>query len=563
MPENLYLKIFKILTKKIFVIAFLFAIIMLVFFVQNNSYPAVIKAQVHFAPNNISTWIQNTGTFNQDIRTTNTPGFQWPSSSGKFALFTSGLSIGAFVNGELRLGNASYNGEYAPGYVLDSAGTPLFKTNTNFKLYSVRYNDTRYNNPDVLNWKYMIRYGAPYVDINGNKIYDDGIDKPGIPDASQTIFLCYTDADASNHSSSEGFSGGTLPLFAEVHLTAWGYDHQAVEDVQFFKFDVINKSNFSWEKTYFSFVTDPDLGNATDDYIGCDTNLQMNYCYNAINQDQVYGQNPPAVGQVLLRGAINKNNLIVDSLNMTSSLKLFKNFPWCETLPNAYPISAYRYFRGTKNEGTPYLNPTLLPHPVTKFCLTGNPEDSTGWIEKKGWIHNCGGELTGPIELNPPGDRRYIFSTGSDLLNVNPLDTQKIVMAQMIARGSSNVNSVTKLKTLAEFTRRIYFEAIEGRETYYTEPPVPLPDSYRLFQNFPNPFNPVTTIKYEMKKLWNVKIQVYDTKGELISTLVNEEKPQGSYEIKFDASGLPSGIYFVKMVSGGGFEDSKKMVVIK
>ena len=63
--------------------------------------------------------------------------------------------------------------------------------------------------------------------------------------------------------------------------------------------------------------------------------------------------------------------------------------------------------------------------------------------------------------------------------------------------------------------------------------------------------------------LWKVKIQIYDTRGELIKTLVNEEKPQGVYELKFDASNIPSGVYFVKMVSGGGFEDSKKMVVIK
>src|SRR6187402_899048 len=122
MSENLYLKIFKIMIKKIFIIIFLFAVILLVFLTQDISYPAVIKTQVQFRANNISTWIQNTGTFNQDIRTTNTPGFEWPSGSRKFALFTSGLSIGAIVNERLRMGNASYNGEYAPGYVFDSSG---------------------------------------------------------------------------------------------------------------------------------------------------------------------------------------------------------------------------------------------------------------------------------------------------------------------------------------------------------------------------------------------------------------------------------------------------------
>jgi len=66
-----------------------------------------------------------------------------------------------------------------------------------------------------------------------------------------------------------------------------------------------------------------------------------------------------------------------------------------------------------------------------------------------------------------------------------------------------------------------------------------------------------------MKKLWKVKIEVYDIRGEIVATLVNEEKPHGVYEVQFNGSNLPSGIYFVKMMSGGGFEDSKKIVLLK
>lgn len=73
-----------------------------------------IPEQVSLDYNNISTWIQNTGTFNQDIRTNNTPGFMWPKGSNKFTIFTTGLTIGGYVNGKLRLAAASYTGGVPP-----------------------------------------------------------------------------------------------------------------------------------------------------------------------------------------------------------------------------------------------------------------------------------------------------------------------------------------------------------------------------------------------------------------------------------------------------------------
>ncbi|MBS1492916.1 MAG: T9SS type A sorting domain-containing protein [Bacteroidetes bacterium] len=565
MKRNSYNKVFKSVSK--ITMQFLF----MIFLVQNLSIAAVIKQQVRFAPNNISTWIWNTGVFNQDLRTTNTPGFEWPKGSGIFALFTSGLSIEANVNGRLRMGNASYSGEYAPGYVGDSNGLPVFKTDSRFKIYSVRIGDTQTNNPDVILWRDMIPYGAPYNDMNNNRIYDIGIDKPGVPDADQTIFVCLTDADASNHTTSEGFSGGTKPLNAEVHLTAWGYSEAPLQDFHFLRYTVINKNDSAWNGAYFGFYSDPDLGYAKDDYVGCDTALQMIYCYNADSIDGYgniygvpgqYGINPPAVGQTLLRGAINKHTTPFDSLKMTTGTRISKSYYPCDQDPSSDPHQAYNYFRGFKADGTPWLNPLNTPYQVTKFTFTGNPEDSTGWTENKGHILNCGGSLTGNVEVSPPGDKRMLMSSGAENLLVQPGDTQKIVISQLIARGSSNVNSVTKLKELSSTVRQIYY-AIETETEPVYEPPAEVPLNYLLHQNYPNPFNPVTTIKYEVKMLWKVKIQVYDTRGELIRTLVNEEKPQGVYEVKFDASNLPSGIYFIKMTSAQGFEASKKMVLLK
>jgi hypothetical protein len=86
--------------------------------------------------------------------------------------------------------------------------------------------------------------------------------------------------------------------------------------------------------------------------------------------------------------------------------------------------------------------------------------------------------------------------------------------------------------------------------------------TYSLSNNYPNPFNPSTTIKYQIPKSGLVTLKVYNVLGKEITTLVNEEKSVGSYEITFDASGLSSGIYFYKL-SADNFQQTKKMILLK
>ena len=88
------------------------------------------------------------------------------------------------------------------------------------------------------------------------------------------------------------------------------------------------------------------------------------------------------------------------------------------------------------------------------------------------------------------------------------------------------------------------------------------PTEYILYQNFPNPFNPTTTIKYQIPEMSFVSLKVYDVLGNEIVTLINEEKPIGSYEVEFDGRGLSSGIYFYKL-QAGSFVETKKMILLK
>ena len=88
------------------------------------------------------------------------------------------------------------------------------------------------------------------------------------------------------------------------------------------------------------------------------------------------------------------------------------------------------------------------------------------------------------------------------------------------------------------------------------------PSAFALSQNYPNPFNPTTTIGYDVPKRSLVTVVVYDILGRLVETLVDEEKQPGHYEATFNASGLPSGVYFYRL-QAGSFIESRKLVLLK
>jgi photosystem II stability/assembly factor-like uncharacterized protein len=89
-----------------------------------------------------------------------------------------------------------------------------------------------------------------------------------------------------------------------------------------------------------------------------------------------------------------------------------------------------------------------------------------------------------------------------------------------------------------------------------------VPNEFLLSQNFPNPFNPNTTIKYSIPNASKVTIKIFDVLGKEIETLVDEEKPIGTYELKWNATKLSSGVYFYQL-KAGDFIQTKKMILLK
>ena len=85
---------------------------------------------------------------------------------------------------------------------------------------------------------------------------------------------------------------------------------------------------------------------------------------------------------------------------------------------------------------------------------------------------------------------------------------------------------------------------------------------YKLGQNYPNPFNPSTKINFSLPERLFISLKIFNSLGEEIETLLNEEFEKGSYEYEWNAANLPSGIYFYKLQTDS-FTETKKMIFLK
>jgi len=503
------------------------------------------------------------GTFNRNLTTT--AGFEWPLNSGKYLVFTSGFSIIAKCNNEIRQAASFYTGHFYPGYI--NNGITITTPEIN-KVYKVTKSSNCYNSVDWANWGAIVPFGAPYIDVNNNSIFEPCIDTPGVKNAVQTLFMTITDGYSWKHVPI-GFGGTTAPLMADLGITIYCYDDTLLSDMQFIKYKVTNKSNYSWDSVYFSFIIDPDLGEAVDDYIGCDSVRNLSYSYNSDNEDPIYGINPPAYGIRLIKYPVNKSVMPFDTVKMSSFIpyESYGTTVLCEQSAQT-SIQAFYYARGFKNDLSPFMNPTYNPPVPVKFNYGGEPDGNTGWTERKGRVQNCGGTIGNIIDSNAPGDRRFLMNIGKDNFSIPAGGEATFVLAQMVARGTSNTNSVTKLKLLSDYAFN-YYNTV-GIKVISSE----VPEDFILEQNYPNPFNSVSNIKFQIPLCHScegrgyplghqrVIIKVFDLLGREVRTLVNEELNPGTYSIRFDASGLSSGVYFYRM-KAGDFVDTKKMVLVR
>ena len=136
--------------------------------------------------------------------------------------------------------------------------------------------------------------------------------------------------------------------------------------------------------------------------------------------------------------------------------------------------------------------------------------------------------------------------------------------------GNDNENGIGANHTVELFANAYFVETLDtfgimGAKDVVTDVQditQTIPTDYSIEQNFPNPFNPSTKINFSIPNEGIVTLNVYNSLGQQVATLVNESKPAGTYQVDFDGANISSGIYFYKITSGN-FTQTKKMILMK
>lgn len=421
--------------------------------------------------NNISTVIYSNGIADHEMNGNSS--FIYPKGKNKTAIFMSGFLWGAIVNGQVRTGGSAYRSGLLPGRILED-GTRQDLSDPANRIYRVRrdfatsdltneISDEKKSFAEIFNryqkdWnEWPAVYGAPYEDLDGNGKYDPVIDIPGVRGADQTVWFVANDLDSAQCD----YLFGSPSVGVEAQYTIWAYDSaEPLGNTIFKKLKLINKSGDRLEDMYFGLWADPDLGDAGDDLVGCDTTAQVVYVYNSKSTDNTYTPlNPPSVGFALLRGPLvdgnpgdsgffeNKKIFGKKNLGMTAFSYIIKSF---EPSYQNYELGAlkiYGMLRGLDYFGNLYEVPQSLGGGYTKFPLSGDPAANTGYTAFTPGVS--------PYFL--PGDKRMMLCTGP--FNLAQGDTQEVIMAQVAAGAEESVNylnAVTLMKGFAQGVRSIF-----------------------------------------------------------------------------------------------------------
>lgn len=402
----------------------------------------------YIAINQIFMWISNNGDGSHSP-TTDGQGFFWPGGANatKGAIFEDGLLWGGKIGREIRVGGSTYRHGLQAGKILED-GTADNPDLDKYRVYKIR-KDWQTLPPGPTRDQYEKDYnewpiedGAPYVDVDGDGQPTPGVDVPKFV-GDEVLWYVSNDLDAARTTQLYG----TLPFGMEVQATVFGFNRTgALGDMVFEKFKMINKGQNTIKDMIVGYWSDTDLGDANDDFTGCDTTLSLGYTYNGTNNDAIYGTPPPAVGYDFFQGPIVEGSA-TDSAKFLGGWRYgYRNLPMTAFafyingssvyadpdlgIPDG-SVQFYNYMQGLVWDGQPFIDPnTGLP---VKFVLAGDPVAGTGWYEGKGWPG-------GPAA----DDRRHFMASGP--FDMAPGDTQEVVVGLVIAVGSNNIESVAALK---------------------------------------------------------------------------------------------------------------------
>ncbi len=484
---------------------------------------------------------------------------QWKDSNSEMwqLIWTYGFAVSSIQNGDTLVSGGYFGGSnHLPGAILPN-GRPDDPSKEIYKIWHLNKKWASPFIPEIDSFKRLFKYnydhwpveiGAPWEDLDNDGNYMPSIDRPYLyPDE---ILYFVTNGLDTNYSY---YTRKCRPSGLEFRTTVYDFERSNfLRDVVFYEVTVINKSGKRLNKAEFSFYADISISNHLANYAGCDTTLSLGFGYNKIESSPFNRGVIPAVGVVVLKGALpGEKNMNSYSVWEEDSYLI----PPPDPNSSLFSFNSYNLQSGKYANGNPYIDP--LTGKVTKYMNYGDPESGTGWLDGK----------------YDSGERSISLNSGP--VDLFPGDTAKVVYAIVAAQGSDHLNSVTKLKEKVKLVSKFYKDSLASKTNVHSG--YIFPKEYRLKQNYPNPFNSSTTIEFILpaqnanndSDFYIINLEIYDILGRRVAKLFDGIESAGRYKIQFNAENLSSGVYIYRLktqnfrIKSQTFEETKKMILLK
>lgn len=490
--------------------------------------------------NNVNAAISNNGVFFRNYASS-THGYKITNAIGDGTIYNGSIWCGAEdINGIFHVSKGSFSGgeeiAWGSGPIADPMyyGTPAYQNAYGTSIWKVtrqevenhlqQYQQQGYVTPQsILDWPGngetsmgVAAHLAPFVDLNNDGIYNpaDG-DYPDFP-GREVVYTIVNDKSYLSEPDAMGL---------ELHLMFYQfYNGTYLDESTFLNVRAFNRSTSDYFNFKIGFYLDMDIGNFSDDFIGCDSTRNMFYTYNADQFDEDnggvigYGTHPPCQA--------------VMSLNqpLTSSI-LYGNYPL-----NFSDTTAWNYLNGLDYSGNDYINP--VTNNPTKFMYSGNPYTQSGWYMGMDTAVNVSADLRGFVGISP-GDLPVGTSTCSDFVFIYNDADGNLENVQNVLYTADALQNLYDSQT--NFPCAVFTAGLEEKVSKFD------------FKLYPNPSSGLVNLEFtELKN--DGEFIIRDMSGrEVLSGILSE----GNNKIHLDEK---PGVYMIT-VSSGTFITTKKLII--
>jgi len=450
------------------------------------------------------------------------PHFEIPAGSRKSTVFTGRLWIGGkSETNQLHLAGERYGqvgNDFWPGPVssqVEMSQAEMEKWHTVWKIsleeidyHRTHWYESSYVMPySIAHWPAhgdtllgQTRYIAPYVDSNGNGVYEPLSGDYPVIRGDKAVFFVLNDMQDEH-----GETGG-LPLGVEIHGLAYAFEapnDSALKHAIFVNYQIINRSENDYDSLYLANFVDLDLGAVFDDFVGCDTTTNSYFVYNGSDVDgngepYAYGTHPPSQAVTLLNKPMTNFiyfNNSSGSLGDPQQAPQYYNYlqaKWKDGQPLVYGGNGYPGGPGSGTERAYHMFPD-------------DPNLTEGWNEI--------------IADNAPGDRRGLASSyiGSFLSGESICYDLAFVFGRDYE--GNNLTSVTKMKAHIEQVREFYAQNFDNNclDLIATGSPEVIEPSGNKIRCYPNPVDTYLNVEYKPVSN-NARFTLYNVLGKAIAS---------------------------------------------